>query len=757
MAPDDAFSRLASPPESPYLCTSCIKALNYAVDGSRRSAPGHLTRSGFLEAVANKCFICWRLFQTLDSTCQEFLQTLARYKHLEDPERDYYNSLTSLYNIKGEANGPEIYVLSEFHTDCWTWNLDPATLPDLARVVEVMDKGKNFSFEHVLVKMDDDTEASFSQWIKSCAGFVDAPAWEETIDLIRQWLQACVSDHPQCAHRAEDTGWFPTRVLDLGPPEPTESGRTTVKIIAREQVVPGNRYVTLSHRWNPLIPKLTSWNLEAWSRRIPVEALTKTFRDFITVSRLLGFRYAWIDSLCIIQESEHGGSDWTQECLTMDLIYRNSFCNLSADWPTDSDGLFLDRKVRQFDLPIVSINFPIWKHHEYSKDSELSKRQGFEYLLVDGTWQCEVTNSPINSRGWVLQERFLSPRVLHFCRNEVFFECCEGSKSERFRESIPAIDKVAFKPFKNLVKEFVGTYDTAACHRVWNRVPGIYSRCTLTYPEDKLVAISGIARYLKTFLVDDVYVMGIWALDINAQMLWMCFENKIRARAIDFQTLGEIEPLTEPAVQTVSTPLRQCKGPTFSWVSTSLPASFSIPYPRATCTWKLVCECTRLVKYRQGEVPFDDEPITEDIFDYPGQPMVELKVTGLLRRVRLIDTGDTYLGAVFLNENDGRPGRHKSLWNSTPKKVFLDFTVDPLEIPNIESRVCFCILWAEANVNMSVGKRLISIVLELVDPEMGRFRRIGVIGHRSPIPGPVIEFPGWDYDPETRLHTIYII
>ncbi|KAH7242949.1 heterokaryon incompatibility protein-domain-containing protein [Fusarium solani] len=749
MAPDDAFSWLTSPPGDPYLCASCIDTLTVVGGGSHTFVHGHLTRSGFLEAVANKCFICWRLFQTLDSTCQECLQTLARYEHLEDPERDYRDPLTSL------AEDPKIHVSSNFHTNRWTWNLDPATLPDLAHVIEVMDKGKDVGFNHVLVKMDDYTEASkISQWIKSCDGFVDATAWEETIDLIRQWLQACDSGHRQCNDRARDTSWFPRRVLDLGPQEPAESDGTTVKVIKREQVVPGNRYVTLSHRWNPLIPKLTSRNLEAWSRQIPVEALTKTFRDFITVSRLLGFRYAWIDSLCIIQESDHGGSDWSQECLTMDLVYRNSFCNLSADWPTDSDGFFLNRKARQFDLPIVSINFPT------IEDSQDSEGQEFEYLLVDNsTWQYEVTNSPINSRGWVLQERFLSPRVLHFCRNEVIFECCEASKSERFRQSMPAIDVVAFEPFKNLGETLDGTYDTAACYRLWNRVPGIYTRCTLTYPEDKLVAISGIARYLKTFLVDDVYVMGVWASDINAQMLWMCDENTIRTHIIDYQTLSELKHLSKPAVQTVSTPLRQCKGPTFSWVSTDQPVSFSTPFPSPTSTWKPVCGCTRLVKYREGQVQFDDEPITEDIFDYPGQPMVELKVTGLLHRVRLIDIGATYLHAVFLDENDYRPEHYESLRHNpyNIERVFLDFTVDPSGIPNIESRVCFCIPWADAGLMSKYANPSISIVLELVDPKMVRFSRIGIISHFSSILQPVVNFSGWNYDPETRMHTIYII
>jgi hypothetical protein len=160
MAPDDAISRLTSPPGSDYLCASCIDALSYVGGGSPTVVHGHLTRSGFLKAVANKCFICWRLFQTLDSARQKCLQTLDRYEHLEDPERDYDDPLTSLYINECFAEDSEIHVSFDFHTNLWTWNLDSATLPDLADVIEVMNKGKDFSFDHVLVKMDDYTEAS---------------------------------------------------------------------------------------------------------------------------------------------------------------------------------------------------------------------------------------------------------------------------------------------------------------------------------------------------------------------------------------------------------------------------------------------------------------------------------------------------------------------------------------------------------------------------------------------------------------------
>lgn len=152
MDPGDAFSRLTSPPGGPYLCAFCTDVLSFVPDDPQFPTPGHLTRHGFLEAVANKCFICWRLFQALDSTHQEFLRTLTRYERLEDSARDHNYPLTGLYIV---TQGSRISVHSEFLTSNWTRNLDLATLPDLARVIEDMDTDKFIAFDYVLVKMDD--------------------------------------------------------------------------------------------------------------------------------------------------------------------------------------------------------------------------------------------------------------------------------------------------------------------------------------------------------------------------------------------------------------------------------------------------------------------------------------------------------------------------------------------------------------------------------------------------------------------------
>jgi hypothetical protein len=44
-----------------------------------------------------------------------------------------------------------------------------------------------------------------------------------------------------------------------------------------------------------------------------LESLPKTFRDSIQVTRALGYKYIWIDSLCIIQST----ADWERESVKM--------------------------------------------------------------------------------------------------------------------------------------------------------------------------------------------------------------------------------------------------------------------------------------------------------------------------------------------------------------------------------------------------------------------------------------------------------
>lgn len=61
----------------------------------------------------------------------------------------------------------------------------------------------------------------------------------------------------------------------------------------------------------------------------------------MVVAQRLGVRYIWIDSLCIIQDSEE---IWLEQSALMGQIYSNSFCNIAAAHASDSrQGCFIDR------------------------------------------------------------------------------------------------------------------------------------------------------------------------------------------------------------------------------------------------------------------------------------------------------------------------------------------------------------------------------------------------------------------------------
>jgi len=63
--------------------------------------------------------------------------------------------------------------------------------------------------------------------------------------------------------------------------------------------------------------------------------LSKMFQDATTITHTLGFRYIWIDSLCIIQDDIAG---WERESAKMASIYENSALTISAIHASDGDG-----------------------------------------------------------------------------------------------------------------------------------------------------------------------------------------------------------------------------------------------------------------------------------------------------------------------------------------------------------------------------------------------------------------------------------
>jgi hypothetical protein len=173
-----------------------------------------------------------------------------------------------------------------------------------------------------------------------------------------------------------------------------------IRVVETAHVKPSGLYFTLSHRWgDQSFLTLTSDVSKDLQKGFTTAILPKTFRDAIEVTRRFRVRYLWIDCLCIVQDSLE---DFEIEAALMRQVYSHSACNLSATGALgNQDGLFMARDP----LPLYpSVVQPKWLRKAPS-----------QYVVMDTSmWFSGVTDGPLNHRAWVLQERPLSPRVLHF-------------------------------------------------------------------------------------------------------------------------------------------------------------------------------------------------------------------------------------------------------------------------------------------------------------------------------------------------------
>lgn len=224
---------------------------------------------------------------------------------------------------------------------------------------------------------------------------------------------------------------------------------------------------------------------------IPDESLSRTVQDAITIARDLGFAYIWIDTLCIVQDDLE---DWRREAAAMSSVYGSSGLNISAAGARDGRG---------------GCFFPRPAHWNFQMERS-NNNDSFSYSAAPlSLYSRCLADMPLMERGWVLQERLLAVRTLHFTTTEVFWECNHTTVCESFPEKLPNFITVDPKMLHK--KRLVDS--------MWSWIVTTYSGCKLTYANDKLIAISGVAREIQQ-QTHDSYVAGLWRNDMEAQLCW---------------------------------------------------------------------------------------------------------------------------------------------------------------------------------------------------------------------------------------------
>jgi hypothetical protein len=129
---------------------------------------------------------------------------------------------------------------------------------------------------------------------------------------------------------------LPTRVIDVSPIAGSQAPR--LKITGCEE----GEWVALSHCWGTKSRFVTeSSNIGARMCEIPLQDMPPTFQDAVTTIRQLGYRYLWIDSLCIIQDDNQ---DWVAESTRMRGYYQHAAITISCDSAYGDDVGFLNHE-----------------------------------------------------------------------------------------------------------------------------------------------------------------------------------------------------------------------------------------------------------------------------------------------------------------------------------------------------------------------------------------------------------------------------
>jgi hypothetical protein len=299
------------------------------------------------------------------------------------------------------------------------------------------------------------------------------------------WLQECDEQHP-CLPESHSKNPLPNflRLVDV----------YKMSIVQPKKFV---KYCALSYVWGSIKqPFLTANNSLESLNALDSFELPTTIMDAMALCRVIGCQYLWVDSLCIVQDSEEIKA---QQIASMAEVYSQSYLGIIAAAGDDANAGLSPFAVSGRKVPVSSM--------------VIAKPFGRFVASLSPQIAAEaISRSTWASRGWTLQEYALSRRVLFFTGTYVFFRCETALLCEDFGLGFSACSEkrmnwdLPLPPFYRIVpgpiRHFPGSFSLLL---------GQYLRRNLRYDEDILDAFTGILTRMK-----DKIGIHLWGLPSNA-------------------------------------------------------------------------------------------------------------------------------------------------------------------------------------------------------------------------------------------------
>ena len=530
---------------------------------------------------------------------------------------------------------------------------------------------------------------------------------ESSLKVADDWLKECTSSHSGC-NTGQSDYWIPKRLLDIG------SLTTDLVSLKSKAALPENsRYMALSYCWGTTsFFQLSKDSSPMLLDGVSLEEFPKTIQDAIEVTRRLGVRFIWVDSLCMFQDSK-GSPSWLDEALQMDKVYAHSYATIAATCArTANEGMFRKRF-----LDYVTLQLPA-----HNLGDRRSLTLPTKFVVADNNIKDNFALAPLRERAWTVQERFMAPRLLHFAQRELFWECKTHFASESW-PSLKDSDAKHISSFETNFKQLNSIQNDCSlnCHqaegcpvlKAWVRVTQTYSAGALTRADDKLIALAGMAKRFA-LLFGSAYLAGLWKRHLPNLLLWK----------VD----GQLRP-SRPATY---------RAPSFCWTAIDAKISY----------WNINCSTSDLDGFEILDVHMEAAGASDDLFGPVKGGYIQMRTR--LRRLRVHFPRQTRFGELIgmCSQNLDKPS----------DGISLDVEDDIINATTPEG--VFVVI-----ANTQLNQVCQGIVLSCTNIRTGCFRRLGHFKFRPYtmqggykdvewLDKDEAELPCIEYDAETRLHTI---
>lgn len=141
----------------------------------------------------------------------------------------------------------------------------------------------------------------------------------------------------------------------------------------------------------------------------------------------------------------------------------------------------------------------------------------------------EIEEGAVSSRGWCLQERYLSQRILHFTGDFYQWECLSTTQHETRDMTFPYDSREPFiRPHGFEIESVIFSDNpspslTRHPYNVWYGVLKVYTDLQMTREEDRLPGVLGLALYfahLNGLERDQDLLCGVWLSDLIPGLMW---------------------------------------------------------------------------------------------------------------------------------------------------------------------------------------------------------------------------------------------